>query len=191
MVHKNYYETPHDPSHPVVFVVNHISYVDIPLWVIAFSKQHIRVLGKAEMAKIPVFGFIYRKAAILVERSNSEGRAKSVAELRDVLKNNISIVIAPEGTFNLSDMPLKNFYDGAFKIAIESQTPIKPVIFLDTHDRLNYKSVFSLSPGLSRAVYLKEVSVTGLTLDDVARLKKEVYDNMEEALYRYKPSWVK
>jgi len=191
MHHKNIYEAPHSNLHPVVFVFNHISYMDIPVLLKAFRKQHIRVLGKAEMARVPVFGFIYGKAAILVDRSSTKARAKSVTELTSILKKNISVVIAPEGTFNLSSMPLKEFYDGAFKIAIETQTPVKPVVFLDTYDRLNYKTIFSLSPGRSRAVFLEEINVKGLTGEDILLLKNKAYQVMEEALIRYKASWIK
>lgn len=190
MFHSNYYKVPHDPSYPVVFVFNHISFMDIPILLKAFRKQHIRVLGKAAMTKIPVFGFIYRKAAVLVDRSSTIARAKSVSELTSILKKNISVVIAPEGTFNMTGKPLKEFYDGAFKIAIETQTPIKPVVFLDAYNRLNYKSIFSLSPGRSRAVFLQEVPVAGLTVEDVPMLKNKVYQMMEEALTRYNVSWI-
>jgi 1-acyl-sn-glycerol-3-phosphate acyltransferase len=191
MWHRNYYEAPHDPRHPVVFVFNHISYIDIPILLKAFRMQRKRVLGKAEMAKIPIFGYLYGEAAVLVDRSSAAARGKSVNQLKAVLKKNISVVIAPEGTFNMTGKPLKEFYDGAFRIAIETGTPIKPVVFLDAYDRLNYKSIFSLSPGRSRAVFLEEVSVQGLTVNDSASLKTKVYNMMEDALIRYKANWIK
>ncbi len=167
MYHKNIFESPHDITQPYVFVFNHISYIDIPVILRSVQNQHFRVLGKAEMAKIPIFGFIYRSAAVLVERGDAEKRAKSVAQLKSVLQKGISVVIAPEGTFNMTHQPLKSFYDGAFKIAIETETPIKPMLFMDTYDRLHYESIFSLTPGKSRTIFLEEISVEGLTLDDV------------------------
>jgi 1-acyl-sn-glycerol-3-phosphate acyltransferase len=91
----------------------------------------------------------------------------------------------------MSHHALKSFYDGAFKIAIETQTPIKPILFLDTYDRLHYKSIFSLSPGRSRSVYLEEVKVEGLTMADVSRLREKVYMLMEAGLIKYKASWIK
>ncbi len=190
MPHRNYYEAPHNPGHPVIFVFNHISYIDIPIMLKAFRGQHIRILAKAEMAKIPVFGYIYRKAAILVERGSSLARARSMAKLTATLEKNISVVIAPEGTFNTTHKPLKEFYDGAFRLAIETGTSIKPVIFPDAYNRLNYKSIFTLTPGRSRAIFLPEVQVKGLTSQDMTRLKQQVYQEMEEALVRYKASWI-
>ena len=184
-------EQPVDAGKQYVFVFNHISYVDIPFILKAIRKRHMRILGKAEMAKIPIFGFLYRNAVVLVDRSNNAQRAKSVRQLKSVVKKGISIVVSPEGTFNMTHRPLKEFYNGAFKVAIETQTPIKPVLFLDAYDRMPYQSVFSLNPGKSRIVYLEEISVEGLTLQDTAMLKEKVYKAMEAGLIRYKASWIK
>jgi 1-acyl-sn-glycerol-3-phosphate acyltransferase len=85
----------------------------------------------------------------------------------------------------------KEFYNGAFRLAIETQTPVKPLLFLDTYDRMSYKQLLSLKPGINRAVYLEEVSVEGLTVKDTEALKQKVYELMEAALIRYKASWIK
>lgn len=189
--HRVIYEAPHDTSKQYVFIFNHISYLDIPLLMRSLPGQHIRVLGKAEMAKVPIFGFLYKQAVVLVERDNPENRARSLVILKSVLAKRISIVISPEGTFNLTDKPLKEFYNGAFKVAIETQTPIRPVLFLDAYDRMHYGSIFSISPGPSRAIYLEEIKVDGLTIEDVPALKQKVYDLMEQKLIGYRASWIK
>jgi 1-acyl-sn-glycerol-3-phosphate acyltransferase len=189
--HKNIYATPHDRNKQYVFVVNHISYMDIPIILKAVRRQRIRVLGKYETSKIPVFGFIYRNAVVMVDRGSAEKRAKSVRQLKSVIQKKISIILFPEGTFNETHQPLKEFFDGAFRIAIETQTPIKPILFLDTYDRLNYKSFFSLTPGKSRAVYLEEINVEGLTMKDLTTLKNKVHQLMETKLIEYKATWIK
>jgi 1-acyl-sn-glycerol-3-phosphate acyltransferase len=185
IIHKELYEAPHDTSKQYIFVANHISYLDIPPIVVT-AKQPIRVLGKYEMVKIPVFGWIYRAAVILVDRRDAERRAKSVRALKAAVKQGISIFIFPEGTFNETEKLLKEFYDGAFRIAIETQTSIKPLLFIDTLHRLHYKGLFELTPGPNRVVYLAEVCVKGLTMKDLPLLKQEVYNIMEAGLLRYK-----
>ncbi len=184
--HRNIYEAPYLKDHPVIFVFNHISYIDIPLLFKAFRKRPVRILGKAELAKAPVFGYIYRNAVVMVDRDSEEARLRSVRLLKRVLTKDISIVIAPEGTFNTTGMPLKEFYNGAFKIAVETNTPIQPVILPDAYDRFNYHSILSLTPGRSRAVFLPEV----LPGKDAALLKQHVFDEMEAALIKYKASWI-
>jgi len=188
--HKNIYEKPHDTSRQYIFLSNHISYLDIPVMMKAIRKQNFRILGKSELGEIPVFGFIFKHAAVSVDRKNPVNRAKSVLTLKSIIKRKISVFICPEGTFNETHQPLKEFYDGAFKIAIETQTPIKPVLILDTYDRLNYKSIFSLSPGRSRAVFLDETDTASLSIRDVAMLKEKIFKQMEDALIRYKASWI-
>jgi 1-acyl-sn-glycerol-3-phosphate acyltransferase len=183
------YEVPHDRSKPYLFVSNHLSYLDAAFIVKVF-RQPLRPLGNVEMSKIPVFGFIYKKAIVSVDRSNPRNRAQSILILRSVIKKGISVLVFPEGTFNMTNHALKQFYDGAFRVAIETETPIKPVLFLDTYDRLNYKSVFSLNPGRCRAVYLEEIPVKGRGIDGIAQLREEVYSLMEKKLREYGASWI-
>ncbi|MFT4024177.1 MAG: lysophospholipid acyltransferase family protein [Flavihumibacter sp.] len=166
---------------PCIFVANHISYMDIPM-IVKVIREPVRILGKSEFATVPVFGFVYRNAVVMVNRKDAEQRARSVKTLKAVLSKGISIFIFPEGTFNTTDRPLKDFYDGAFRIALETGTPIQPLLFPDTIKRMHYKTVFSLTPGTSRAVYLPLVPVTGYNEKDSARLKADVYALMEKKL---------
>ena len=186
IIHQKIYEVPYDPLKQYVYVANHSSYLDIPQVMKAIRKP-FRILGKIEMTRIPVFGFIYKKAVVVVDRSSSERRSRSVRRLKAVLRTGISIFIFPEGTFNTKEnIPLKDFYNGAFRLAIEMQTPIKPLLFPDNLKRLNFKSIFSLTPGRMRTVYLEEVPVDGLTLADMPALKQMVYELMERKLREYR-----
>jgi 1-acyl-sn-glycerol-3-phosphate acyltransferase len=179
--HKNIYQYPHNKKQQYIFVANHISYMDIPPIVLTM-KQPYRVLGKYEMVKYPVFGWIYKAAVILVDRSSPERRAKSVRALKAALNKGISIFIFPEGTFNETGKPLKGFYDGAFKLAIETGTPIKPILFVDSLQRMHYHSIFALTPGVNRVVYLQEISTENHTAQS---LKEAVYTAMETALLNH------
>ncbi len=188
--HKNIYEVPLNKDQSYIFVANHISYFDSAIIVKAF-RQPLRALGKVEMAKVPVFGFIYRKAIVTVDRSSPEQRAKSVKILKSILHRRISVLVFPEGTFNITHQPLKQFYDGAFRIAIETGTAIKPVLFLDAYSRMPYEALFSINPGINRCVFLEEVSTEGLSTKDVTFLREKVYSLMVSKLMEYKASWIK
>ncbi|HWB26194.1 MAG TPA: 1-acyl-sn-glycerol-3-phosphate acyltransferase [Chitinophagaceae bacterium] len=182
--HREIYEAPHNKKRQFIFVANHISYMDIPC-IIRSIHQPVRILGKYEMVKYPIFGTIYRMVVVLVDRSSPEKRAKSVRGLKAALHRGISIFIFPEGTFNETGKPLKDFYDGAFRVAIETQTPIKPILFIDTHERMHYRNIWQLTPGKCRCVYLAEVPVNGYTMKDLPRFKEEVYSRMEAGLLRW------
>lgn len=183
--HKEIFEHPHNDAKQYIYVANHISYIDIPP-ILRIIRSPMRILGKYETVKIPVFGWIYRAAVILVNRRDASTRAKSVRVLKAAIKNNISIFIFPEGTFNETSAPLKSFYDGAFRIAIETQTPIKPLLLVDTLERLHYNAIFSLTPGTSRVIFLEEIDVSGFTLKDIPALKQKVFNIMDAGLRRYR-----
>ena len=183
--HKEIYEVPHDRNRQFIFVANHSSYMDIPA-LVRCMHQPVRVLGKYEMVKFPVFGWIYRAAAILVDRSSPEKRSKSVRALKAALKHGISIFIFPEGTFNESNEPLKDFFDGAFRIAIETKTPIKPLLFVDSMNRMHWRGIFELTPGRSTVVYMDEIPVENYTMKQMHLLKEQVYHTMAEGLIKYR-----
>ena len=187
---KRIFEAPHDKSKPFIFISNHTSWLDAAIIVKAY-RQNIRPLGKVEMSKVPVFGFIYKKAIVTVDRSSADNRAKSIQILKSIISKGISVLVFPEGTFNITHQPLKEFYEGAFRVAIETQTPVKPVLFLDADERMHYKSIFSLNPGRCRIVYLKEIPVDGMSANDIPVLKEKAYKLMEEKLIEYKVSWIR
>ena len=188
--HKKIFEVPHDKKRSYIFVSNHISYLDGPILVKAL-RQPFRPLGKVEMSKVPVFGFIYRNAIVTVDRDSAPNRAKSVRILKSIINKGISVMVFPEGTFNMTNKPLKDFYDGAFRVAIETQTPVKPVLMLDAYRRMPYQSLFSLNPGQNRILYLDEIPVEGYKINDVSRLKDKVYAIMEKKLMEYDAAWRK
>jgi 1-acyl-sn-glycerol-3-phosphate acyltransferase len=167
-----------------VFVANHISYLDT-INVYAAIPTYFRTLAKIEMSRIPVFGFVYKQVTILVDRESAHGRARSMRLMWMTLRNECSISIFPEGTFNETKAPLKDFYDGAFRLAINAQIPIVPLLFPDTVNRWNYTRWYKLWPGRNRAIFLDPVPVEGLEPKDLPMLKEKVYRLMEAELAKY------
>lgn len=188
--HRNIDAASYDHHRAYIYVSTHTSYFDIPVIVKTF-RHPVRPLGKAETAKVPIFGYIYRNAIVTVDRSSPENRARSVRLLKDNLEKGISVLVFPEGTFNETGAPLKDFYDGAFRIAIETGTPVQPVLMLDSWSRMHPRSLFTLNPGRSRTVFLEPVPVANYTVADTAVLKAEVYRRMETALRAWQAPWIK
>ena len=193
--HKKIFEAPqdlpagrHGKKKSYIFVSNHISYLDGPILVKAL-RQPFRPLGKVEMSKVPIFGFIYRNAIVSVDRSSVSNRAESVRILKSIINKGISVMVFPEGTFNMTTKPLKDFYEGAFRVAIETQTPVKPILMLDAYRRMPYETLLSLNPGQNRILYLEEIPVAGYTISDIGRLKDKVYAIMEQKLIEYNAAW--
>ncbi len=132
-----------------------------------------------------MLGFLYRQIVIMVNRSSPDSRAKSMRIMWRALRKESSIIIFPEGTFNETGEVLKSFFDGAFRLAITSQTSILPIVFPDTVHRWHYSGWWKLWPGRNRAIYLPPVSVAGMTMDDLPALKEKVWHIMAEELSRH------
>jgi len=166
---------------PFIVVANHSSYIDVPL-IFRAVPFFVRPLAKAELAKVPLFGYLYRQMAVLVDRSDNKSKAHSIQKLRRALSREGSIFIFPEGTFNETEQPLKFFYDGAFRLALQTRTPLLPVIFPDAVDRWHYQGVFHWSRGTITARFLPPVAVEPFLPNDIQGLKSKIFRMMEEAL---------
>jgi 1-acyl-sn-glycerol-3-phosphate acyltransferase len=176
-----------DDKNSLIFIANHRSYIDAALIFLAIPK-YFKPLGKAEMGNVPIFGPIYKSVAISVDRSSPFNRARSVKLLKRQILRGTSIVMFPEGTFNMSDEPLIDFYDGAFRIAIETQTDIQPFIITGTQQILDRFSAISIKPGFIDVKFLPTIKVKGLKWTDTDMLKQKAYQQIKEAL-ELKGNW--
>ena len=164
-----------------IFVSNHNSYLDAVAVVTAIPKP-FKPLGKVEMNRVPIFGMIYRRLVIMIDRKSPENRKQCEADLRKQLLQGQSILMFPEGTMNRSDNPLATFYDGAFRMAIETQIPIAPMVILNARELLPRDSPLKIKPGFINCVFLAPIEVHGLTAADVPELRTRVYEVMERAI---------
>lgn len=169
-----------------IIVANHQSYLDVPLIFRAIPIM-CRPLAKYELAKVPLFGYLYRQMAVMVDRSNPVSKRKSIMDLKKVVGKGEHIFIFPEGTFNETAKTFIPFYDGAFKIALDTQTNIVPVLFLDTARRFHYSGIFNWTPGRNRVIILEEIDISQYTQGDVKRLKKDVFNIMSRAMHQEQP----
>lgn len=184
-------ESPLMEDQAYIFVFNHISYLDALILLLAVGDRPFRGLGKEEMASIPIFGYLYRSTVITVKRTDASDRARSVDDLKASLRANISIALAPEGTFNMTGAPLLPFFDGAFRIALQTQTQLCPMLILDAYDRMHYNSIFSLTPGLLRIRLLSPIDpmINGEETT-VEALKNRIYSIMHEKLIEFNAPWI-
>lgn len=83
---------------------------------------------------------------------------------------------------NRTDKPLADFYDGAFRLAIETQTPIAPVVILNTRNLFPRANPLAARPGVITCVFDEPVEVSGLIAEDLEILKAKVYKRMESLI---------
>jgi 1-acyl-sn-glycerol-3-phosphate acyltransferase len=170
-----------NPNKACIYVCNHNSYLDAIAVVLSIPGS-FKPLGKIEMVKTPIFGMIYKRVVVLIDRKSQESRARSVEELKIDLNNGQSILIFPEGTMNRTESALSEFYDGAFRLAIETQTDIVPMAILNARKLLPRNKPMDVCPGLLECVFADRVEVSRLIPDDLGKLKKRVYDCIEKLI---------
>jgi 1-acyl-sn-glycerol-3-phosphate acyltransferase len=161
------------PEQAYIFVCNHRSQLDIPLFARACTNT-FRFLSKIEVTRIPVFGYVVKKLYITVDRKKRNDRAVSFDKMKhSLLQEKISVILFPEGTRNRSQEPLLNFKDGAFRLAIETQLPIAVLTIFNTADFLP-ADAFAMKPGTVRAAWDEPIETKGLTVQDIPMLKEKV-----------------
>ena len=167
-----------DKAQSYIYTSNHTSYLDVPGLRIAIPTQ-FRPLAKKELQKIPIFGAIVRLATVVVDRSSAESRKQSINILKKRIQSGISLLIFAEGTQNRTDQPLQPFYDGAFRLAKETQTPIMPVVVVNA-GKLMPPSSLHIRPGKIKVIFGNAIPTSDNS--DVSQLKQQAFDQMSGIL---------
>jgi len=159
------------PGKNYVITCNHNSLADI-LITTPFMPSANKTIAKSGLAYIPVFGWIYAAGSVLVDRKNEKSRRESFKKMKHALDLGFHMVIYPEGTRNRTDQPLKSFYEGAFRLAIETQKQIMPAVLFNTRKVLPVKKTFYLFPQKLEMHFLPPVDSRNIS---VKELKEKVF----------------
>ena len=165
------------PGENYIVICNHNSLMDVPLST-PFIPGANKTIAKSEMAKIPVFGLIYKRGSILVDRNDKNSRRDSFKKMKAVLLTGMHMCIYPEGTRNKTELPLKEFHDGAFRLAIESNKKILPALMFNTKKVLPPGKTFYFWPSKMELHFLPAVSAN--KSDDLEMLKQKLHSIMSE-----------
>lgn len=159
-----------------VFVSNHLSALDI-LVNASVMPQPMRFLAKMETKYIPFFGYMVKMLAIVVDRKSKESREKSYRYMSEALQKGESLIIYPEGTRNRTGLPLKEFKDGAFRVAVMAQVPIIVQTLVGTQ-AVNPPAGLQLLPGTVEVHWSEPIETTGMLPEDIAALRERVRAEM-------------
>lgn len=166
-----------------VIVSNHRSSLDFIVNAHAFPGV-FRFLAKQELQKIPVFGWVVKKMCLTVDRSSAMSRARSVVALKNNLKEGWSIFIYPEGSRNKGPEPVGSFFDGAFRIAIQTGAPIAVQTILNIRD-VTGEDESGLQPGMVRIAWEQPIETAGMKDADIPALRDRVIALMTAQLNRH------
>ncbi len=173
-----------DPKKSYMIVANHTSMTDIML-MLAVIKNPFVFVGKQELAKIPIFGFFYKRTCILVDRKDSQSRMAVFTKAHKRIERGLSVCIFPEGGVpDDESIILDHFKEGAFKLALQHQIPILPISFGDNKERFPY-TLFGGSPGIMRVKIHKEVETLDKTIADRKELREKVRATIYQQLLKF------
>jgi 1-acyl-sn-glycerol-3-phosphate acyltransferase len=165
------------PGENYVVVFNHNALLDVPL-----SAPYVpganKTIAKKSFAKVPLFGLFYSKGSVLVDRKSEQSRVKSFEAMKQVLRLGMHMCIYPEGTRNRTGQPLKQFYDGAFKLSVDAGKKVLPCIITGTTKAMPINKKFYLFPTPLKMDFLPPVSPEGM---NAKTLKEKVYGVMLDA----------
>jgi len=159
-----------------IVVCNHRSFMDVPVST-PFMPRANKTIAKKGFAAVPVFGWIYSLGAVLIDRKNEQSRKQGYVKMKEVLQIGLDMVIYPEGTRNRTNLPLQPFHDGAFRLAVETGTPIVPALIFNTRKIMPPNKPFFLLPHIIEMHFLSPQSPDGLP---VQALKEKVFERMKK-----------
>lgn len=164
-----------------VVVCNHNTFMDVPLATPGLPGRGNKTIAKAELAKIPMFGIIYQRGSVLVDRKSEDSRKNSYLQMKQVLQWGLHMCIYPEGTRNKTSEPLARFHDGAFRLAVDSGHSVLPAVIFFSKIVLPPNKKFYFWPHRIEMHFLEPIPSQGMTVE---QLREKVFGVMKEHYVR-------
>ncbi len=161
-----------DPRRPYIVVSNHQSFVDILL--ISHLPWEMKWLSKDAFFGYPFVGWMMRMAGdIKLVRGERDSAKQAMEAMRDRLSKKVSVMIFPEGTRS-RDGELQPFKNGAFRLAIETKTPILPLAVNGAYTALN-KGDWRFGVSNAEVRVLPPIETAGLEMRQFGELRDQVH----------------
>jgi 1-acyl-sn-glycerol-3-phosphate acyltransferase len=168
-----------------IFCANHNSYLDIVSMGLVVHGQHAFV-GKEALAKVPLFGYMFRRLHIPVKRESHVDAYKALQKMKEKVAEGKNIIIFPEGGIYSQNPPrMARLKDGAFRLAIETQKAIVPVTLPFNWYLLRDDDKFLPRWHVMKAIVHEPIETKGMSLEDLPALKKRFYQVIDQELDQY------
>lgn len=164
-----------------IVVCNHNTLFDVPVSAPGIPGTS-KTIAKVEISRIPVFGMIYKRGSILVDRKSEGSRKASYTKMKEVLNLGIHMCIYPEGTRNKTNEPMQRFHDGAFRLAADTNHAILPALIFNTKKVFPNNKAFYFLPGKVEMHFLPAIEVGTQTAE---QLKERIFILMKEYYVRH------
>jgi 1-acyl-sn-glycerol-3-phosphate acyltransferase len=164
-----------------VLIANHQHNFDVAVCARTYPPNTITV-GKKEVLWIPFFGLIfYASGNLLIDRKNIDQAKETFHEASEKMKKTGARVwLFAEGTRRYG-LGLGPFKKGPFHLAIETQTPIQPIVISSYKGALNANR---WRTGTVITEVLEPIPTAGKSKDDIEELIEIAHSRMKAAIAR-------
>eukprot|EP00004_Rigifila_ramosa_P011464 TRINITY_DN2452_c0_g1_i2.p2 TRINITY_DN2452_c0_g1~~TRINITY_DN2452_c0_g1_i2.p2 ORF type:complete len:291 (-),score=77.82 TRINITY_DN2452_c0_g1_i2:9-833(-) len=169
---------------PCVYLFNHQSLMDFFI-LGSWGPEGVVVMGKKSLGLVPFFGWVFAGTGnILLDRKNAAtAREQCNTAAAHLHKDNVSLLMAPEGTRNSNALSMLPFKKGAFHVAIKAGVPLVPVVTSDLRGVCHFERG-EVEGGVVHCEVLEPIDVTGYTAEQVDDLIALTRQRMEEGIAR-------
>lgn len=172
------------PEGPVVFVSNHQSYWDIPLFFASVRDKQFGFVAKESLGKIPVFGsWIEDIRSVFIKRDDARASLRAIEEGIGLLKLGYSLVIFPEGTRG-KGAEMKEFKKGSLRLATKAEVPVIPVTIKGSYR--GYEEKGYVCPANIDVVIHSHIETKGMPRKEASDLAEKVEAIIRDELDREK-----
>ena len=159
---------------PAIFIFNHKNNFDAFIMAKLLRVDYTGV-AKKELEMNPVMGPIGRLMKVaFIDRSDTKKAVESMRSVIELVREGLSIVIAPEGT-RAQGRDLLPFKKGAFRMAMAADVPIVPVVIRNAED-IGARDAIFMRPGTVEVAVLPPISVGDWSREDLDERIEAVRD---------------
>jgi 1-acyl-sn-glycerol-3-phosphate acyltransferase len=171
-----------DTSKAHVYVVNHLSALDIPV-LYAHLPFQFRILAKRELFRYPFMGWHLRRSGqIPVDLENPKKSIRSLNRAVEAIKNGMALVIFPEGGRSKTGQ-LQPFMGGAFFAAIKAKVDVVPMAIVGSYETLKMNT-WHIKPRPVRLLVAQPITTDGLSVRDTETLTDKAREAIAGLYYR-------
>ena len=176
-------EEPLNVDESYILCPNHVSSLDIPIVLAAF-KIPVIFMAKKEYSMIPIFGYFYKNNTVIVNRDSMRDAYSAFTNSIEKLKDGLNVCIFPEGGITKTEIKLRKFKNGPFKLAVESNYKIIPVTM--PHNKTMFPWNYCRGrPGIAHVIIHKPISVSSAGNNDIENLNNTTYNTIFDELTKY------
>lgn len=175
------YDTPIDWSRPYILCPNHSSILDITA-LNYVCPQPFTFMGKEELLKNPITRIFFKSVDIPVNRDSKISSFRAYKRASQLLQEGKSVVIFPEGKIDHVYPPiLQKFKPGAFRMAIDNNIPILPIVIHNAWEIMwDDGKKFGSKPGTIYISVLSPIQADSIEKLHHHAVETEVFEKMNQ-----------